>query len=308
MKNTTTTTTKKADLYQEVTNAIIEKMRSGNLIWKRGCNGFLATNWITKTTYSGINYVLLNFMYPHDTCPYYATFKQVVKNGGKVKKGSKGRRIIFYKTLYKENGKYVSDNRVKNMSEAEKQGLERFHKLKKYYVFNMMDTEGIENFDYEKWGREPQPEILADEEILKKYENVLKLYRDKPEISVGHENAYYPTLDKIKHVRLVGWERAHDFVSTMFHELVHSTGHASRLGRFEASKFPRFGSPDYAKEELVAEIGAAMLCNHLGIFSDTVENNAAYLQGWLKVLENDERLIFKASAKAQRAVNYILNV
>ena len=76
MKNNNTKTTTK-NIYQEVTNAIIAKMRSGNLIWKRGCNGFLAANWNTKTTYSGMNYFLLNFVYPHDTCPYYATFKQV---------------------------------------------------------------------------------------------------------------------------------------------------------------------------------------------------------------------------------------
>lgn len=255
-----------------------------------------------------MNYLLLNFVYPHETCPYYLTFKQIVKSGGKLKKGSKGRKIIFYKTLYKENGKYISDNRVKHMTEAERNGLECFHKLKYYYVFNMMDTEDVEKFDYEKWGRAPQPEILQDDEILKSYENILKLYMDKPEISIGHKNAYYPTLDKIKHVRLVAWESANDFVSTMFHELVHSTGHPERLRRFELSKFPRFGSPDYAKEELVAEIGAAMLCNHMGIFPDTLENNAAYLQSWIKVLENDERLIFKASAKAQQAVNYILGV
>ena len=222
-----------------------------------------------------------------------------------MKKGAKGKRIIFYKTLYKENGKYVSDNRMKNMGEAEKRGLECFHKLKKYYVFNMMDTEGVEKFDYKKWGQEPQPEILEDDKILKSYENILKLYKDKPEISVGHKNAYYPTIDKIKHIRLVGWDSVNKFVSTMFHELVHSTGHPNRLGRFEASKFPAFGKPDYAKEELIAELGAAMLCNHLGIFSDTMENNAAYLQSWIKVLENDERLIFKASAKAQQAVNYL---
>src|ERR1039458_2032497 len=90
------------------------------------------------------------------------------------------------------------------------------------------------------------------------------------------------------------------------HEMTHSTGHKSRLGRLE-NKRVNFGNGDYSREELVAEMGAAFLCGEAGIFERTVNNSAAYLQGWLKALDHDRSLIITAAAQAQKAADYILN-
>lgn len=92
---------------------------------------------------------------------------------------------------------------------------------------------------------------------------------------------------------------AEDYYATLFHELVHSTGHGSRLDRTFATNPAPFGSPDYSREELVAEMGAAFLCGHTGILPRTAENQAAYVSGWLGGLEGDKRLLLIAAAQAQ---------
>ncbi len=98
------------------------------------------------------------------------------------------------------------------------------------------------------------------------------------------------------------------FHATFFHELIHSTGHISRLGREEVVNLTGFGSKPYCREELVAEMGASFLCSSAQIDYDRItENSAAYLAGWLKVLREDNRFIFKAAAEAQKAADYILN-
>ena len=89
---------------------------------------------------------------------------------------------------------------------------------------------------------------------------------------------------------------------------MHSTGHTSRLNRpFLVNPFP-FGSPEYSKEEIIAELGAAFLCQYIGILPKQVKNTAAYLQAWITVLEKDDKLIFRAAAQAQKAVDFIFGI
>ena len=108
---------------------------------------------------------------------------------------------------------------------------------------------------------------------------------------------------------LAQFETAEGYYSTLFHELTHSTGHTSRLNREGITKLNPFGSVEYSKEELLAEMGASFLCAYAEIGNQPLnENSAAYLQGWLKVLKSDKKLIFKAAASAQKAMDYILNV
>ena len=97
-----------------------------------------------------------------------------------------------------------------------------------------------------------------------------------------------------------------EYYSTFFHELTHSTGHKSRLGREGFESVQTFGSESYSKEELVAEVGAAMLCGVTGIANRTIENSAAYLRTWIERLKNDSRLIVTAASAAQRASDFII--
>jgi antirestriction protein ArdC len=101
-----------------------------------------------------------------------------------------------------------------------------------------------------------------------------------------------------------------EFYSTLFHEMIHSTGHRDRLGRLDCSvKVAGFGSEEYSKEELIAEIGSAFLMNHIGIETiKTFNNSAAYIKSWLRVLKDDNRFIVSASGKAEKAMKYILGV
>ena len=147
---------------------------------------------------------------------------------------------------------------------------------------------------------------MEDKEILLRYEELLSHYKNPPSFIMDRNtNAYSPSTDTIKYVPLNRWDNASDFVSTLLHEVVHSTGHTSRLNRpYLVNPFP-FGSLEYCKEEIVAELGAAFLCQHIGIFPKQVENTAAYLQAWISILQNDDKFIFRAAAKAQKAVDFV---
>ena len=132
-------------------------------------------------------------------------------------------------------------------------------------------------------------------------------FTHKPEIvEVPSDGAFYsPISDKISTPLRSQFNSEEDFYSTLFHELVHSTGHASRLDRLKSTMF---GSEEYSKEELVAEIGASFLCNMVGIAPKVEENSIAYISGWLSKLRNDKRLIISASGMAQKAVDFIIGV
>lgn len=299
----------KRNIYLEITNKIIAKMKVGKLLWKQGFRQIPAQNWSSKTTYSGINAVILNFLYGDEPCPFYCTMKQIRSMGGSVKKGSKGKMIVFYAPLYKQDGKYIQASQFKTLTKTQQKDVNSFHALKSYYVFNMLDTQDCKGFEYEKWqNMDATPENLEDIEVMNNYNEMLSHYTDKPASKADrNKNAYSPTLDLILYVPLKRWDNCRDFVSTMCHEIIHSTGHEKRLNRPNLIKPHAFGTPEYAQEELLAELGAAFLCQYIGILPTQVDNAAAYLQAWIKALENDERLIFKAAAQAQKAVDYILN-
>lgn len=134
-------------------------------------------------------------------------------------------------------------------------------------------------------------------------------YTNKPKIHNRQENKafYSPLLDIVNIPSITKHKNAESYYSTLFHELIHSTGHKNRLNRFHDNKDNNFGSKDYSKEELIAEIGASMLCGESGIVNETIDNSVSYLDSWIKQLENDSTLIVKAAAQAQKACNYIRN-
>jgi len=119
---------------------------------------------------------------------------------------------------------------------------------------------------------------------------------------------YAPSSDYVGMPNRTSFEKDAGYFGTLFHELIHSTGHASRLNRPTLTESAGFGSNPYCKEELVAEMGAAFLCGHAGIGETILENSAAYVQNWLEQLQNDKKLIVQAAGQAQRAADFILNV
>ncbi|GJM16898.1 MAG: DNA primase [Thermodesulfobacteriota bacterium] len=292
----------KRDLYQEVTNKMIALLENGVAPWRCTWNQYgLARNFATGHVYTGINYFLMNLT-PHPI-PYFMSFKQVKAKGGKIRKGAKAEAVLFYKTLFKDDDEnfvgYDQATALKGMG-AEVQTIPM---LKYYNVFNIEDIEGIE-FEI--------PEVeLKENERIEKCEAIIKNLPNAPEYVFEDANkAYYaPKSDKLNMPDIKQFETAENYYSTFFHELTHSTGHSKRLNREGITKLNPFGSKSYSKEELIAEMGASFLSAYVGInYDEITENSAAYLKGWLKVLKADKKLIFKAAAEAQKAVDYILQV
>lgn len=171
--------------------------------------------------------------------------------------------------------------------------------LRYYSVFNLEQCEGIK-------APEPQ-ETINNFNPIDKAEEIIANMPLLPEIKYGGNRAYYsPSLDYVQLPYQHTFDSAEEYYSTEFHELTHVTGHSKRVGRKSILEPSYFGSHEYSKEELVAEMGAAFLCGHCGIEQKTIRNSAAYIQGWLKELKNDRTLLIHAAAQAQKSTDYII--
>jgi antirestriction protein ArdC len=146
-------------------------------------------------------------------------------------------------------------------------------------------------------------------ESLYECERIIETMLDCPPIRHEDDEAYYvPAMDYINMPNMHSFQSGVEYYGTLFHEIIHSTGHEKRLGRKEVFQNPHFGSEMYSLEELVAEMGSCYLKSHTGIPINNLDNNAAYIQNWLKVLKGDKRFIVSAASRAQQAVEYILKV
>lgn len=144
---------------------------------------------------------------------------------------------------------------------------------------------------------------------IEEAEKLIAGYADRPPIRFAPGRAFYRPADDVVSVPpLTDYEQPEEYYSTVFHELLHSTGHQKRLDRPGITELAAFGDENYSKEELVAEIGAAMMCAVCGIDNTTIENSAAYINGWLRALKDDSRLIVQAAGKAQRAADYMQGI
>ena len=172
--------------------------------------------------------------------------------------------------------------------------------LRYYTVFNVAQCDGLK-----VPATEERPAFNPIEAAAAIVENMPK----RPAIDHGKSGAYYdPSSDKIGLPSPETFKTPTGYYATAFHELAHSTGHASRLGRCTGSKaMAAFGSEEYSKEELVAEMGAAFLCGEAGIENDEIKNSAAYIKGWMKALKKDSTLLVKAGGQAQKAADFILD-
>lgn len=277
-------------VYEMVSDRIIEQLESGVIPWEKPWTGVRsgAFNRVSKKSYSLLNQMLLK----HDG--EYATFKQWSELSGKIRKGEKSEIIVFWKVLP-----------VEEVQEDGEKIVKQIPLLKYINVFHISQVDGVE----------PLPkEELNDIEPIEKAENVLNDYWTRENITVEHvagNRAYYsPSHDMICLPLFEQFRDSNEYYSTAFHESIHSTMKESRCNRAEErkNKLVAFGSEEYSKEELVAEIGSASLMNIIGIETRrSFRNSAAYIQNWLSVLKNDVKFIVSASSKAEKAVNYILN-
>lgn len=286
-------------VYEIITDQILQKLEDGTIPWQKpwkGGSGDAPKNIISNNPYRGINILLLGMQGYGN--PYWASFKQVGQIGGKVKKGEPGSMAVFMKksTYQKEN---------EDGTEETRQGWI----LRYYKVWNLEQTEGCSHKRikelqdaHEDDGREFNP-IEACETVVTNMPN-------PPNISNGVQRAYYrPSNDSINMPAKSSFVGDEEYYSTLFHEMSHSTGHASRLDRHKEKGCGHHKARvEYSKEELVAEMGAAFLCTHAGIEKATIDNSAAYIKGWLKSLKNDKMMVVTAAAKAQKAADYILGV
>ena len=283
----TKATKQKFDMYQHVTDQIITALEKGVKPWQCPWNnssiGELPQNFISKKEYSGLNILLLWIasVEKNLTSRYWLTYKQIVDLGGSVK-GQKGTKIIFYKTLEKEN---------------EAGQVEKIPMLKNYTVFNADQVEGIV-FPTAK------PKAAKPVKKLNMIPHVEMIIADTgAKICECGVKAYYaPSTDKIVMPKKKLFASIHDFYAVELHELTHWTGHKSRLNRNQKDSF---GSKNYAFEELVAEIGSAFLMADLDI-SGTYDQHENYIASWLEVLNNDKKFIFKAAAAASKAHKFIM--
>lgn len=273
------------DVYRDVTNRMIEALEAGRIPWHKpwvGAGGPM--NYKSKRAYSGINIWILNAM-PF-TSPYWMSFKQAKEMGGNVRKGEKGTKIVFWNIFKKEveeNGEMVE---------------KKFFFLKEFTVFNAEQIEGIEF---------TEPQLPEGAETVQSVEEVMNLYTDCPKTEFGGNRACYsPMLDFMRMPLMEQFNTTEGYYGTYFHEMTHSTGHPSRLNREGVANFDHFGSHQYSKEELVAEMGACFMMGIAGLQLEPSDNSKAYIQGWIEELKNKPKMLFQAAKQAEQACNYML--
>lgn len=315
-----------ADIYKMITDKVISMFKNAKAsdyhrAWKDDAF-FIPLNFDSKKPYRGVNRLLLQERIGFAGAfrnPYFLTFNQIKKHGGRLKKGTRGYEVVYYSIRYivpadKNTGRkaYSSTNAHKVIDFIDKHKLSedivtRIPMIRYYNVYNGASIEGIDfQLDKLQIGRavpDTAPENQAAALIVENYPN-------PPAIKHGGNEAYYKlSEDLVRMPKIEQFDSVNDYYRTLFHELTHSTRHESRLNR-EKNSF-RFGDTGYAKEELVAEFGAVFLSAWAGIMWYNNKNHAAYLKSWnsaIKKAENDNKFLMKAASLAQAATDYILNL
>jgi len=272
------------NVYQMVTDRIIEQLEQGVVPWRKTWQGSVPINYVSRKPYRGVNTLLLQ------QGGEYLTFLQCKQAGGHVKKGEHGSIIVFYKPIEVDKDKDTDDQKIIPF-------------LKYSTVFHISQCEGITSKLTQTAPSEVEP-IQAAQGIIDDYQQRSGVNIDTVQ---GSDRAYYqPSSDTIVLPAITQFASAAEYYSVAFHESAHSTGHSSRLNREIGQA--AFGSQSYSREELIAEISAAMCMNDARLeMPDTFQNSAAYIAGWLKRLREDNKAIVQASSAAQKAVDLILN-
>ncbi len=279
------------DIRRQVTARIMDALEAGTPPWRRpwrsdATNAGAAASIASGMSYRGVNALLLGLSGYESR--WWATYAQVQALGGRVRKGEQSTRIVFYRHVERQTaftGKGV-------------EAVETFPLLKTYCVFNASQVDGLEEFQARPGDATPFVDFAPAEAVLA---------ASGADIRYGGGKAQYaPDGDFIRIPEPEAFAAPHDFYGTAFHELVHFTGHASRLNRLTRNS--RFGSTAYAREELVAEVGGCLLSAEVGVpQSDDLTNHAAYLNSWLSILGADPSAVFAAAAQASAALDFLLD-
>jgi antirestriction protein ArdC len=283
------------DIYSRITDKIIADLEKGELPWRKPWNAKHLAGHVNlplranDSPYQGINVLLLWAAAAEKgyVLPRWVTFNQAIQWGGTVRKGEKGTQIVY------------ADKVVKSEPDDEgKEKIKSYPFLKAYWVFNVDQIESLPSHMYT--APVPAYDINPD-----RRNHVLEAFflATKADIYTGTKASYNQQTDRIQMPPFESFRSAKVFYSTQAHELVHWTKHPMRLNRDMGRS--RFGDEGYAKEELVAELGACFLAADLGIEPLPEEQHAAYIQSWLKALHDDKRLIIQAASHAQRAAEYV---
>lgn len=318
------------DIYQEVTDAISAKLAAGVVPWREPFPGYgrakLPRNYNSDRPYRGINVFLLAFS--GYSSPYWLTFdgakqaayEQAERTAGRtpkklskdelkalgakvggVRKGEKSTLVIFWKIIR-------VDAKGEQLAYADRDGKVRLPMLRYFRVFNVEQCDGID--PTRGAGQTPEADTAPFDPIAE-VEAIVRGYFDRPgapRFTNGGNVAFYaPPTDEVRVPEPERFVQREDYYATTFHEMTHSTGHADRLARKGIAKVAR-SSEVYADEELVAEMGAAMLCGVAGIAPAVLENAAAYIDHWRRKISEDPKLVVNAAARAQKAADYILGI
>ena len=288
------------NVYQMVTDRIVEMMQQGIIPWRKPWHfGAVdsgeeqAISYATRRAYSALNQWLLGE--PGE----YLTFNQIQERGGSIRKGEKSRMVVFFKSAT-----YTDKD-----PETGEEKQHSYPLLRYYNVWHLNQTEGIPTKipagEHQPQASGPAP-LEAAEAVILDYlqrEAELRFQNDKP---TGR--AYYSPAEDMVVVPMLGqYDNAAEYYSTTFHELTHSTLKESRCNRVSGNAHSYFGNADYSREELVAEMGAAMLCSNAGIDNkQAFRNSVAYIQSWIAALKNDPKMMVWAASRAEKAARYIL--
>ena len=273
-------------VYEIITEKIIKQLESGVAPWRKPWTCQTPANLVTQKEYRGLNvFTLASQGFPSR---FWLTFNQATKLGGRIRKGGE----IFSRHLL-ERGRRTRDDYANGEKETSRPFLLRY-----YSVFNLSQAEGIDipaSLLHETRTNDP---IITCEQIVANMPS-------PPGFEQSDKAWYSPNNDLVGMPARGLFHSSEEYYATEFHELAHSTGHPKRLHRENFDSPVSFGSESYSKEELIAEMTAAMLCGIAGIEQNTLENSAAYLKTWIARLKSDSRLLVSAASQAQKAADFI---
>jgi antirestriction protein ArdC len=275
----------RGSVYEIVTSRILEQLEKGVVPWRKPWRAELPCNLVSGKPYRGLNVFLLASQGYGSR--YWLTYQQAAKLGGHVKQGQHSSLVTFWR-IGEEETRTAADGTVEKT---------RPFLLRYYSVFNLEQTEGIDI---------PRVSSRPAVNPIEQCEAIVARMPNPPGMQQSDRAWYRPASDTIGMPARALFASSEEFYSTLFHELTHSTGHTSRIGREGIEQLNAFASESYSREELVAEMGASMLCGVSGIAPATLDNSASYLASWIKRLRGDSRLIVFAASAAQKAADYIL--
>jgi antirestriction protein ArdC len=278
-------------VYEIVTQTIIEKLEAGNVPWRRPWITSAPKNLISGKEYRGINTFMLGASgFPR---PEWLTFNQAAKLGATVRAGERSSMVVYFN---------VGEERLN----AKTGKLSKPFLLRYSRVFNITQCVHGEQTLVQKLGLDAAkgPAVGSIESC----DAIVCNMPNRPNVKASDRAFYQPSTDEVGIPDKSTFHSSEGFYATLFHELTHSTAHSSRVGRPEVMESQSFGSANYSREELIAEMGSAMLCGVAGISPATIENSASYLRSWISALRGDSKLVVAAASQAQKAADYIRGI